>query len=147
MKKINVFLVTLTIIVFAATSFKGMATAAQVSWVNESKGRVHINGGVDDGFIVGATVCFIVDFKSGEKLVCGTVQSAEASKAVVRVNKNSAKRMRKGTEAMLYVEKQDTEEMEDKEHKEKMEENQDKENIKENGPSKSMRIHDEKGFW
>ena len=145
MKKINVFLVMLTIIVFAATSFKGMATAAQVSWVNESKGRVHINGGVDDGFIVGATVCFIIS--SGEKLVCGTVQSAEASKAVVRVNKNAAKRMRKGTEAMLYVEKEDKEEMKDKEHKEKMEENQDKENIKENGPSKSMRIHDEKGFW
>ena len=135
MKKINVFLVTLTIIILAAICFTGMAMAAQVSWVNESKGRVHINGGVDDGFIVGATVCFIIS--SGEKLVCGTVQSAEASKAVVRVDKHWAKRMKKGTEAMLYVEKED---------KEKMEENQDKENIKENGPSKSMRIHDEKGF-
>jgi len=135
MKKITVFLVTLTIIVFVATSFKGMATAAQVSWVNESKGRVHINGGVDDGFILGATVCFIIS--SGEKLVCGTVQSAEASEAVVTVNKNVAKRMRKGTEAMLYVEKQDKEEMEEKE---------DKENMKEKIPSKPMRIHDEKGF-
>ena len=144
MKKINVFLVTLTIIVFAATSFKGMATAAQVSWVSKGKQRVHINGGVDDGFIPGATVCFIIG--SGEKLVCGTVQSAEASKAVVKVNRHASKRIRKGTEAMLYVEKEDKEEMKDKEHKEKMEENQDKENIKENGPSKSMRIHDEKGF-
>jgi len=135
MNKIKVFLVTQIIIVLAAICFTGMAMAAQVSWVNESKGRVHINGGVDDGFIVGATVCFIIS--SGEKLVCGTVQSAEASKAVVTVNKNSAKRMRKGTEAMLYVEKQD---------KEEIKENQDKENMKENVPSTSMRIHDQKGF-
>jgi|LGVF01.1.fsa_nt_gb hypothetical protein len=140
MKKINVFLVTLTIIILAAICFTGMAMAAQVSWVNESKGRVHINGGVDDGFIVGATVCFIIS--SGEKLVCGTVQSAEASKAVVKVNKNSAKRMRKGTEAMLYVEKDDKEE--NKENQDK--DNQDKENMEENVPSKSMRIHDKKGF-
>jgi len=135
MKKMNVFLVTLTIIILATICFTGMATAAQVTWLNESKGRIHINGGVDDGFIVGATVCFIIS--SNEKLVCGTVQSAEASKAVITVNKNAAKRMRKGTEAMLYVEK---------EEKEEIKENQDKENIKENVPSKSMRIHDQKGF-
>ena len=136
MKKINVLLITLTIIVLTVICFTGMTMAAQVSWVNESKGRVHINGGVDDGFIVGASVCFIVDFESGEKLVCGTVQSAEASEAVVKVDKNSAKRMRKGTEAMLYVEKQD---------KEEIKENQDEENMKENVPSPSMRIHDQKG--
>jgi len=135
MKKMNVFLVTLTIIILATICFTGMATAAQVTWLNESKGRIHINGGVDDGFIVGATVCFIIS--SNEKLVCGTVQSAEASKAVITVKKNAAKRMRKGTEAMLYVEK---------EEKEEIKENQDKENIKENVPSKSMRIHDQKGF-
>jgi len=135
MNKLKVFLVTQIIIVFAAICFTGMAMAAQVSWVNESKGRVHINGGVDDGFIVGATVCFIIS--SGEKLVCGTVQSAEASKAVVKVDKNSAKRMRKGTEAMLYVEKQD---------KEEIKENQDEENMKENVPPTSMRIHDQKGY-
>jgi len=135
MKKITVFFVTLIIIVFAVTFFKSIATAAQVTWLNESKGRIHINGGVDDGFILGATVCFIIS--SDEKLVCGTVQSAEASKAVVKVKKNVAKRMRKGTEAMLYVEKQD---------KEEIKENQDKENMKENVPSTSMRIHDQKGF-
>jgi hypothetical protein len=135
MNKLKVFLVTQIIIVFAAICFTGMAMAAQISWVNESKGRVHINGGVDDGFIVGATVCFIIS--SGEKLVCGTVQSAEASKAVVKVDKNSAKRMKKGTEAMLYVEKQD---------KEEIKENQDKENMEEDVPSTSMRIHDQKGY-
>ena len=135
MKKINVSLVTLTIIVLAVICFTGMTMAAQVSWVNESKGRVHINGGVDDGFIAGATVCFIIS--SGEKLVCGTVQSAEASKAVVKVDKNSAKRMRKGTEAMLYVEKDD---------KEEIKETQDKETVEEDAPSKSMRIRDQKGY-
>ena len=135
MKKINVFLVAQIIIVFAVICFTGMAMAAQVSWVNESKGRVHINGGVDDGFIAGATVCFIIS--SGEKLVCGTVQSAEASNAVVKVDKNSAKRMKKGTEAMLYVEKQD---------KEEIKEPQDKETVEEDAPSKSMRIRDQKGY-
>jgi hypothetical protein len=135
MKKINVFLATITVIVLTTIYFTGMAMAAQVSWVNESKGRVHINGGVDDGFIVGATVCFIIS--SEEKLVCGTVQSAEASIAVVKVDKNSAKRMRKGAEAMLYVEKQDKEEIKD---------TQDKETVEESAPSPSMRIHDQKGY-
>jgi hypothetical protein len=135
MKKINVFLVTLTIVVLTIICFTGMAVAAQVSWVNESKGRVHITGGVDEGFIVGATVCFLIS--SGEKLACGTVQSAEASSAVVKVDKNSAKRMKKGTEALLYVEKQDTEEIKD---------TQDKETVEENVPSPSMRIHDQKGY-
>jgi hypothetical protein len=137
MNKRKLFLVTQIIIVFVTICFTGMAMAAQVSWVNESKGRVHINGGVDEGFFVGATVCFIVDFKSGEKLVCGTVQSAEASKAVVKVDKNSAKRMRKGTEAMLYVEKQD---------KEEIKEPPEKEAVEETAPSPSMRIRDQKAY-
>ena len=135
MNKLKLFLVTLTIILFTAVCFADMAVAAQVSWVNESKGRVHINGGVDDGFVAGATVCFMIS--SGETLVCGTVQSAEASNAVVKVDKNSAKRMRKGTEALLYVEKQDTEEIK---------ETPDKEPAEETAPSKSMRIHDQKGY-
>mgnify|MGYP001100829138 CR=1 FL=1 len=135
MKKINVFLVTLTIIVLTVIGFTEIAVAAQISWVNESKGRVHINGGVEDGFIVGATVCFIIS--SEEKLVCGTVHNAETSEAVVKVDKNSAKRMRKGTEAMLYVEKQD---------KVESKENQDEENMKETVPPTSMRIHDQKGY-
>jgi hypothetical protein len=135
MKKINVFLVTLTIVVLTIICFMGIGTAAQISWVNESKGRVHINGGVDEGFIVGATVCFIIS--SGEKLTCGTVQSAEPSSAVVKVDKNSAKRMKKGTEALLYVEKQDKEEIKD---------TGEKETLEESVPSPSMRIHDQKEY-
>jgi hypothetical protein len=135
MNKRKLFLFTQIIVVFSTICFTGMAMAAQVSWVNESKGRVHINGGVDDGFIVGATVCFIIS--SGETLVCGTVQSAEASKAVVKVDKNSAKRMRKGIEALLYVEKQDTEEIQ---------ETPEKEAVEETAPSPSMRIRDQKAY-
>ena len=135
MKKNNVFLFTLTIIVLTIICFTGMAVAAQISWVNESKGRVHINGGVDEGYIVGATVCFIIS--SGETLACGTVQSAEASSAVVKVKENSAKRMKKGTEALLYVEKKDTEEIKD---------TREKETVEETAPSKSMRIHDQKAY-
>ena len=135
MKKIKLFIVTLTIMIFAANCFTAMAMAAQISWVNESKGRVHINGGMNDGFVEGATVCFIIS--SGEKLVCGVVQSAEASIAVVKVDKNSSKRMRKGTEAMLYVEKED---------KEEIKETEDKETMEDNPPSTSMGIHDQKGY-
>jgi len=135
MKKINIFPVTVTIMVLAVVCFAGMAVAAQVSWVNESKGRVHINGGTADGYVVGATVCFLIS--SGEKLACGTVQSAEASNAVIIVDKNSAKRIRNGTEALLYVEKED---------KEESKETQDKETSEENVPSPSMRIHNQKGY-
>ena len=41
MKKIKIFLISLTIFVLAATSFKSFAMATQVTWINESKGRVH----------------------------------------------------------------------------------------------------------
>jgi hypothetical protein len=140
MNKLKKIFVTLAIIVPTAIWYTGMAVAAQVSWVNESKGRVHINGGVDDGYIVGATVCFIVNFESGEKLVCGTVHSAEASSAVVKVDKNGAKRMKKGTEALLYVEKQD------KQDKEEIKDTREKETVEESAPSPSMRIHDQKGY-
>ena len=41
-------------------SFEGIAMAAQVAWVNESSGRVHINGGKNDGYELGAIVCFFI---------------------------------------------------------------------------------------
>jgi 3-dehydroquinate synthetase len=144
MKKVNIFLVTVSIIVLTIICFTGMAVAAQISWVNESKGRVHINGGITDGYIVGATVCFIIS--SGETLACGTVQSAEASSAVVIVDKNSAKRMKKGTEALLYVEKEDKEESKETSKETQDKESQGKETSEENVPSPSMRIHDQKGY-
>lgn len=125
MRKIKVFLVSLTILVLAATSFEGIALAAQVAWVNESSGRVHINGGKNDGYELGTIVCFFIS--SREELVCGIVQSTSGSKAVVKVEKRWGKKILKGTEAMLYVEEQEKEEMKENENKEdkaKMEENE-----------------------
>ena len=114
MNKIKLFLFAMAIIVIASTSFMGIAMAAQVTGINESKGRVHINGGVNDGFIPGATVCFFVSSASyGDEFVCGSVVSAEASKAVVKVQKSRAKKMKKGTEAMLPVKKEAKKEVED----------------------------------
>ncbi len=111
MNKIKLFLFAVAIIVIASTSFIGIATAAQVTSINKSKGRVHINGGVNDVFIPGATVCFLVSSASyGDEFVCGSVVSAEASKAVVKVEKSRAKKMKMGTEAMLHVEGEDKEE-------------------------------------
>ncbi len=114
MNKIKLFLFAMGIIVIASTSFIGIAMAAQVTGINKSKGRVHINGGVNNGFIPGATVCFFVSSTSyGDEFVCGSVVSAEASKAVVKVEKSRAKKMKMGTEAMLHVEKEAKEEVED----------------------------------
>lgn len=128
MKKIKIFLISLTIFVLAGTYFKTIAVAAEIAWINESKGRIHINGGVNAGLVPGGIVCF--DISSAEKLTCGIVQSASSSKAVVKIEKRWAKKMKKGTQAMplLYVEKKEKEEM------------------KENISSRSMGIHDEVWF-
>jgi len=115
MKKIKIFFITLIVIILAAISFKSIAIAAQVTRVNKSKARIHINGGVNDGFIPGATVCFPMSSVAyGNELVCGTVVSAEASTAVVKVPKNRAKKMKTGTEAMLHDKKEAKEETKEK---------------------------------
>jgi hypothetical protein len=114
MQKIKIFLITLIIIILATTSFKSIAMAAQVIGINKSKGRIHIDGGVNDGFMPGTTVCFFVSSVAyGNELVCGSVVSAEASMATVKVSKSRAKKMKMGTEAMLHVKKEAKEEMED----------------------------------
>ena len=117
MNKIKLFVFAMAIIVIASTSFISIAMAAQVAqvvWINKSKGRVHITGGVNDGFIPGFTVCFFVSSKSyGDELICGPIVSADASEAVVKVQKSMAKKMKKGTAAMLLVKEEAKEELED----------------------------------
>ena len=54
MQKIKIFFITLLVIILAAVYFKSIAIAAQVTGINKSKARIHINGGVNDGFIPGA---------------------------------------------------------------------------------------------
>lgn len=131
MKKIIGVLLTLAITVIAVIFFSGFAMAAQVTEIIKGHGRIHINGGVDDGFVVGATVCFSVHSSEGH--TCGTVVSAEASRAIVKVPSKAARRMRKGTEAILIVEKEEKKvkkEKEDKKEKteiKEMTENKDKE--------------------
>ena len=122
MKKIKGVLPTLAITAIAVIFFSGFVMAAQVTEIIEGHGRIHINGGVDDGFVVGATVCFSVHSSEGH--TCGTVVSAEASKAIVKVPSKVARRMRKGTEAILIVEKEDKK---DKTEIKDMTENKDKE--------------------
>lgn len=114
MQKSKLFLIIISVVVLFAASITGVARSAGVTGINKSKGHIHINGGTNDGYIPGNTVCFPVSSVAyGNELVCGTVVSAEASTATVKVSKSRAKKMKVGTEAMLPVEKAAEEEMKD----------------------------------
>ena len=99
MKKINVSLVTLAIIMIGATHFNVIAQAAQVTRINKNSGLIVIDGNKDDGFVIGATVCFYST--SGEEITCGKIQQTSASYATVRINNRKAKQIRHGMEAEL----------------------------------------------
>jgi hypothetical protein len=95
------------VMVLAATTFKSVAIAAEVTGINKSKGRININGGLNDGYIPGTTVCFPLSSAAyGNELVCGTVVSAGASKATIKILKSRAKKMKMDTAAMLPVKKE-----------------------------------------
>ncbi len=102
MKKINVSLVALAIIMIGATYFNVIAQAAQVTRINKNKGLIVINGSKDDGFVMGATVCFYST--SGEKIACGRIQQTSESYVTVKINNREAKQSRNGMEAQLSVE-------------------------------------------
>jgi hypothetical protein len=99
MKKINVALVTLAIIMIGATYFSVMAQAAQVTRINVNRGLIVIDGNKDDGFVKGATVCFYST--SGEEITCGRIQQTSESYATVKINNRKAKQIRFGMEAIL----------------------------------------------
>ena len=99
MKKINVALVTLAIIMIGATYFNVMAQAAQVTRINKNRGLIVIDGNKDDGFVMGATVCFYST--SGEEITCGRIQQTSESYATVKINNRKAKQIRFGMEAIL----------------------------------------------
>jgi ribosomal protein L35AE/L33A len=108
MKKIKLFLVALAIIVLASTSFEGFCRAAEVTRINQSKGQVFINEGKDAGFIFGAKVCFYSS--SDNELICGKVLRTTDSYAIVKIrNVRETKNIEIGSEAMLYVEKENKE--------------------------------------
>jgi len=99
MPRITTILIALAIVVVSATSFKCIAQAAQVTRINKSKGLIVINGNKDDGFVMGATVCFYST--SGEKITCGRVQQISDSHVTVKVNNRKAKQIRYGVDAQL----------------------------------------------
>jgi len=102
MHKIKTVLVALAIVVVSAASFKCIAQEAQVTRINKNRGLIVINGNKDDGFVMGATVCFYSS--SGEEITCGKVQQTSGSYVTVKVNNRKAKQIRNGMEAQLSVE-------------------------------------------
>jgi hypothetical protein len=99
MKKINVALVTLAIIMIGATYFNVIAQAAQVTRINKNRGLIVIDGNKDGGFVMGATVCFYST--SGEEITCGRIQQTSESYATVKINNRQARQIRIGMEAIL----------------------------------------------
>jgi hypothetical protein len=99
MPRITTILIALAIVVVSATSFKCIAQAAQVTRINKSRGLIVINGNKDDGFVMGATVCFYST--SGEEITCGRIQQTSESYATVKINNRKAKQIRFGMKAIL----------------------------------------------
>jgi hypothetical protein len=105
MKKIKIFLLVLSVMIIAATFYKGIVIAAEVTRINANRGLIIIDGNKDDGFIMGAAVCFYS--ASGEEITCGRVQQTSESYATVKVNNRVAKQIKYGMEAKIPVEKSD----------------------------------------
>jgi hypothetical protein len=129
MQKSTVFIVSSILVALSAAFFGGAAMAAQVTRVNESSGRVYINGGANDGYVLGTTVCFYISTR--ERLVCGIVESASGSKAVVKVEKRWGKKILKGTEAILPEDEKEMKEKEDQPDNKEMKEKEDREDTEE----------------
>ena len=102
MHKFKTFLLVPAIVVITAISFESIVMAAEVTRINKNRGLIVINGNKDDGFVMGATVCFYSS--SGEEITCGKVQQTSASYVTVKVNNRKAKQIRNGMEAQLSVE-------------------------------------------
>ena len=119
MNKIRGLLFALTIIAIVFNFFTNYAFSAQAYGIQKRKGLIFINGGTDEGYILGAKVCFMSC--SGEELICGTVVKTSPSEAAVKVD-NRATKMRKicQNEALLYVEEEEKEEMKKDEKNEEM---------------------------
>ena len=113
MQKSTVFIVSSILVALAAAFFGGAAIAAQVTRVNESSGRVYINGGANDGYVLGTIVCFYISTR--ERLACGAVESTSDSEAIVKVEKRWGKKILKGTEAILLYAEEDEKEVKEKE--------------------------------
>jgi hypothetical protein len=107
MKKMNVLLFSLVIAVIALTSFQSIASAAQVTRINQNKGYIFIDGSSADGFVMGAKVCFYSS--SGEKITCGRIEQTSENFARVKISNRIAYKIHYGMTAKLSV-KTDTKE-------------------------------------
>ena len=103
MKKIKIFFLVLSVLMMAGIFFKGIAIAAQVTRIYADKGLIIIDGNKDDGFIMGAKVCFYS--ASGEIIACGRVKQTSESYATIKVNNRKSKQITYGMEAKIPVEK------------------------------------------
>jgi hypothetical protein len=70
MHRIKTVFIALAIIVIATISFRSIVIAAEVTRINKNRGLIVINGNKDDGFVMGANVCFYSS--SGEEITCGS---------------------------------------------------------------------------
>ena len=102
MHRIKTILIALAIVVVSVASFESIAQAAQVTRINKNKGLIVINGSKDDGFVMGATVCF---YSSPDVIItCGRIRQTSESRVTVKVNNRMAKKIHYGMEAQLSVE-------------------------------------------
>jgi len=101
MQKMNVFLITMAITMIAVIFFQSISMAAEVTRIHSSRKYIFINGSIDDGFVVGAKVCFYSSPDSDEEITCGPIEQASESFARVRVDNRIAKQIRYGMEARL----------------------------------------------
>ena len=97
--RIKTILIALAIVVVSVASFESITQAAQVTRINKNKGLIVINGSKDDGFVMGATVCF---YSSPDVIItCGRVQQTSESYVTVKINNREANKIRNGMEAQL----------------------------------------------
>jgi hypothetical protein len=99
MRTIKVFFAVLAIASIGETAFNVDAMAAQVTRINENKGLIVIDGHKDEGFLMGAIVCFYA--ASGEEITCGRIQQTSEFYVTVKVSNRKAKQIRYGMEATL----------------------------------------------
>jgi len=111
MHRINIFITIPAIIVMVAICFSSITLGARAYQMDKWKGHVFIDGGEDQGFILGATVCF--PSCSGKGFICGTVLKTSPSEAMVKVDNTATKMRDICGEAILYVGEQGREDQEE----------------------------------
>ena len=122
MYRIKAILIMLAMIVEVVAFFTGTAFSARPYKMDKWKGHVFIDGGEDEGLMLGTTVSFFSC--SGNGLICGTVLKTSPSEAMVKVDNTATKMRDICGEAIRYARE------EGREDKKEMIENEEKEDRK-----------------